>query len=171
MEILDVILARLSATDDADFWVLAVPLLLREAAWDLEQAAPRRPVYARVGACSHWLRPHQMRWTAAGGFAWPVGYGDAQYTYRGAPEFDWSVLARWDHEAREWREVAKVTAKRPMLLRAALPTRTIRHAQAAVHTIWLPTNPARARPKSILLHGFRKIDGVWQHVTGADSLR
>jgi len=27
-----------------------------------------------VGACSHWVRPHNSRWNAAGGFVCPDGY-------------------------------------------------------------------------------------------------
>lgn len=52
---------RLSADDDPVLWEQVV--------------GGGSPLYAEVGGCSHWLRPHQTLWTAAGGFAWRVGFG------------------------------------------------------------------------------------------------
>jgi hypothetical protein len=63
-------------------------------------AANRRAhLYAEAGMCSHWLRPHQTRWTAAGGFALPSGYGGAPHYRAGLPEFDWSVKLEFEPRA------------------------------------------------------------------------
>ena len=169
MELLDMILSRLNAEDDADFWTLAVPILLREATWDLEQAEFRGHACAQIGPCSHWLRPHQTRWTAAGGFAWPSGYEGPRYSRMSLPQLNWFALACWNHKTRQWLRVEEVATKKLLLFRAALPTRTMRHAQAAVHTAWLPTDPSRKRKKMMRPHGFRKIEGAWRYVTGVDS--
>lgn len=160
----DLLLSRLSPEDDQAFWLAAIPVLLQDVEVELEEARPRTEVYAHIGACSHWLRPHQTRWTAAGGFAWPSGYGSSGYSRLGVPEFDWSVLLRRDFETREWQPVAKFASKRHFIFRAALPTRTKRHPQAAIHTTWLPRLPSSGEPKALHLYGFRNIEGDWQCV-------
>jgi len=116
-----------------------------------------------IGACSHWWRPHQRRWTAAGGFAWPTGYkGVAGYS-DGLPEFDWSVILSFDGE--RWKRIDKFSGKKQAILRVAVPartggsvllhltkksmdefsekrtcrglaSRTARHKQAAIHSVW-----------------------------------
>jgi hypothetical protein len=56
---------RLGADDDTELWIAT----LRSAAEDaaaLHVNSYRSKLYAIVGSCSHWLRPHQTRWTAAG---------------------------------------------------------------------------------------------------------
>jgi hypothetical protein len=83
---------RLATDDDPTLWVE----VLRAVAEDvlvLQAHTDRSKLYAVIGSC-HWLRPHQSRWTAAGGFALPVGYGDGERSLRGLPNFDWSVTLR-----------------------------------------------------------------------------
>jgi hypothetical protein len=160
----DLILSHLTAEDDKDFWSTAVTVLLHDVATDLENARPKTDIYAQIGACSHWLRPHQTRWTTAGGFAWPSGYGASDYSRLGVPEFDWFVLLRRDFETQSWQPVHKLAGKRHLIFRVALPTRTTRHPQAAIHTIWLPRRPSDGQQKALRIYGFRKIDGVWQCV-------
>lgn len=58
----------LGSEDDPELWQVAVQHILA-------QLTPVPGMLVELGRCSHWLRPHQTRWTADGGFAWPSGYG------------------------------------------------------------------------------------------------
>lgn len=158
------ILSHLSPEDDSDFWSVAIQVLFHDVEAELEENHPKAEVYIQIGACSHWLRTHQTRWTASGGFAWPTGYGASSYSQLGLPEFDWFVLLRGNPDDGNWQPVEKFTGKRHLVFRAALPTRTLRHAQAAINTIWLPIRPSTGEQKSLSFYGFRKIDGIWQCV-------
>ncbi len=155
------ILNHLLETDDPNFWLAAVTTLFSNVESELAEAQIKYPVYVQLGACSHWLRPHQTRWTASGGFAWPSGYGGGQYSRSSLPEFDWSVILRWDTERLSWTPTEKFTGKRRCLFRAALPTRTRKHQQAAIHTLWSPGKPSKPREKITCFYGFRKVDGDW----------
>jgi hypothetical protein len=121
----------------------------------LAQLPKRAGVLVQVGRCSHWLRPHQTRWTADGGFAWPTGYGNGTggFSKDALPEFDWSVMLAWTGE--HW-ETARMKSARPAL-RVTIPSRTMWHRQAAVHTVWMT-----AREKERRFYGFRKRDDVWR---------
>src|SRR5215468_10060213 len=80
---------RLSAEDDPALWEQVLKVLADDAS-TLDIACS--PLYLEIGRCSHWLRPHQTRWTAAGGFAYPIGYGDGEGVGRvGLPRLDWRV--------------------------------------------------------------------------------
>ncbi len=153
---------HLTPEDDPKLWktVLAVlneELLQRYCA----DGGGKKAWYLRVGACSHWVRPHQSRWTAAGGFAWPVGYkGASGMLSDGLPEFEWSVILAFDGEG--WRQVDRFSGKRQVVLRAAVPTRTARHKQGAIHTIWSTSH-------ELTLYGFRNIDGHWVCVAVSDE--
>lgn len=169
-----VIKRALTDEDDLGFWIAAFDVLLRDIeALDFERCR-KYEIYIQIGACSHWLRPHQTRWTAAGGFAWPVGYMDRfarglGNTYGpigdGLPEFEWFALFHWNHEQKTWNLVEpKFTGKRKLIFRAALPTRTKRHPQAAIHTIWSPGSPEYPTSKVEQFYGFRKIEETWECV-------
>jgi hypothetical protein len=147
---------HLTDDDDPDLWDIATTMLLAGAG---ALAVDRQEVYAQVGCCSHWISPHHpIRWTADGGFAWPFGYNKTTtgFSYRALPELDWSSSLKWTGEAWEPGR----TGKRCLVLRIAIPARTARHLQAAIHTIWTPRSPT-TREKVIQLHGFRKKKGVW----------
>ena len=161
------ILSHLSSEDDGGFWSTATAVLLHEVEAEIENARPKADIYVQIGACSHWLRPHQTRWTAAGGFACPSGYGATDQSRLGVPEFDWFVLLRRDFENQSWQPVQKFTGKRHSIFRAALPTRTKRHPQAAVHTLWLPKRLSDSQQKAVRVYGFRKIEGLWQCVANS----
>jgi hypothetical protein len=163
----ELILSRLSDEDDAEFWMAAIAVLLQDVELDLAESRLKSEVYIQIGACSHWLRPHQTRWTASGGFALPVGYGESDmgYSRAGLPEFDWSIALHRELEHQIWSPVEKFAGKRHFIFRVALPTRTKRHSQAAIHTIWLPSRPSDGESKFTRFYGFRKIDGVWDCVT------
>jgi hypothetical protein len=58
-----------------------------------------------LGACSRWLRPHQTRWTAAGGFAFPLGHGDGEGFapgVSGLPGLDWRVILQFNPAPMGW---------------------------------------------------------------------
>jgi hypothetical protein len=152
---------RLTADDDPAFWEAAVEHLLAEAEHLLLTGAYQKGVQAQIGRCSHWLRPHQTRWTEGGGFAWPSGYGGFGYSRNGLPEFDWSCVRRWDPDTASWEAEETASRKGRLLFRAALPARTARHAQAAVHTLWTPGPPGRPRQKLCQFYGFRRRAGRW----------
>jgi hypothetical protein len=89
----------------------------------------------------------------------------------GLPEFDWFVVVHWNREAKKWQMVTpKFFGKKKLVFRIALPTRSLRHQQAAVHTIWSPGSPDRPDRKIEPLYGFRKLNGQWQCVTNSHSL-
>ena len=54
--------AKLDEEDDPELWRVALRYILAEI-------EPGPGISIEVGRCSHWLRPHQTRWTADGGFA------------------------------------------------------------------------------------------------------
>ncbi len=163
----DLILSHLTVEDDAEFWSTAIAVLLQDVEAKLEDTRPKAEIYAQIGACSHWLRPHQTRWTAAGGFAWPSGYGADSYSRLGLPEFDWFVLLRRNFDSQSWEPAEKLNGKRHLVFRAALPTRTKRHPQAAIHTIWTPSRISGHKERFPQVYGFRKIEGIWQCVASS----
>ena len=172
-------LPRLSAEDDANFWATVFDTLLTEIEAHYPEMSKKHELFLQIGACSHWLRPHQRRWTAAGGFAWPQGYLQKYQDHvknsrgpigGGLPELDWFVLLHWNHEKSEWQPIApKFFGKNKLIFRAALPTRTERHRQAAIHTIWTPGSPEDPDQRKIGLYGFRKRDQEWVCVATARS--
>lgn len=117
-------------------------------------------VFLQIGACSHWLRPHQTRITAAGGFAYPAGYLGSSDSRTGLPEFDWYVLFR--RKQREWILTEKFFGKRKLVLRVAFPARTTRHNQSVVHTIWTPGTPTNPKVKTETFYCFKKNANVWK---------
>ena len=145
---MDLLLRHLRWNDDPDLWRVAFEHIV--------EGVPERPgVLVQVGRCSHWLRPHQTRWTADGGFAWPTGYGSGTggFSREALPQFDWSVTLtrvgdRWV-VARD--KSARVT------VRITIPSRTTWHEQAAVHTVW-----TTGREKERRFYGFRNKGGVWR---------
>lgn len=139
---------RLEAEDDPDFWRSALTYVLSES-------EPRPGASVEVGRCSHWLRPHQTRWKADGGFAWPTGYGidgGGSYSRYGLPQFDWSIVLDWSEGG--WEPAPRRSVRH--LLRLALPSRTRRHGQAAIHALW-----HAGREKRVVFYGFRRRGGAW----------
>jgi hypothetical protein len=154
------ILVRLTTEDDPAFWEAAIDTVLAEASFLYQGAGTPGAFLVRIGACSHWLRPHQTRWTADSGFAWPTGYGGSGFSRLGLPELDWSITCRWDDGRGGWVPAGS-PAGACLLFRAALPTRTARHRQAAIHTVWMPGSPIRPKEEALQFYGFRKKKGDW----------
>jgi hypothetical protein len=132
---LEFVTNQLTAQDDPKLWGEVLMVLGDEFLQRFRGEGDDKKVwYVRVGACSHWLGPHRVRWTVAGGFAAPVGYGGAGAFSFGLPEFDWSVILTFD--GGRWNQVDKFSGKKQIVLRIAIPTRTAHHKQAAIHAVW-----------------------------------
>lgn len=146
--------SKLMPDDDHEFWRVALTTLSD----DFIRRYAEQPSCDRwaliVGACSHWRRPNQDRWTAAGGFAWPEGYGP------NPPELNWTAIFAF--QDRIWLPIAKLPGKRLTVLTAALPSRTLRHRQAAVYVRWTPGHEKD-------LFGFRKIGAEWKCVAALNE--
>ena len=150
----EVVEAKLSADDDRGFWQAALSVLTEEFVQRHVEESTNRDWAMVLGVCSHWVRPHQTRWTVAGGFAYPDGYRES------LPELDWSLILVF--RDRQWIPVSKLPRKKLKTLRVALPSRTARHNQAAVHTRWSPGNET-------VLFGFRKTNEKWDCVAASDE--
>jgi hypothetical protein len=139
---------RLRHGDDYELWRVALSHILSELPTTLG-------TLVRIGRCSHWLRPHQTRWKADGGFAWPTGYGSGSggFSRYALPEFDWSVMIAWSGD--HW-ELAHNKSLKPAI-RVTLPSRTGWHKQAAIHTLW-----TIGKEKELRFYGFRHPEGVWR---------
>ena len=153
---------HLSEEDDAALWEQVLKTLAEDAA--ALEITGHSPLYAEAGRCSHWLRPHQTRWTAAGGFAYPIGYGDGEGFapgVAGLPGFDWSVRLQFVPASSAWDSLPTSPPKRSGSVRVSVPSRTTRHRQAAVHTLWSP-GTLDPRHKRTVFYGFRNVNGVWE---------
>jgi hypothetical protein len=75
--ILDAISEKLTVEDDSRLWETALTV-----STDL------------------FLRRHESRWTAAGGFAWPEGYRNS------LPEPDWTVML--SYRDSRWKPIQKL---------------------------------------------------------------
>lgn len=153
----------LTENDDLDFWKVSVSVLMRDACCVIGQHSSGRDFYIEIGVCSHWLRPHQTRWTDNGGFAWPSGYNAVGHSRTGLPAFDWSGYLQWYPKAKIWRMVRRdlVPPKRKFVLRATLPARTVKHNQGVVNAVWIFGTPQARRKKPMTFYGFRKMGEEW----------
>jgi hypothetical protein len=147
--------------DDQSFWEVAINSIFRDADFLCCRTYSRNIIVARIGACSHWLRPHQTRWTADGGFAWPSGYGGAGFSRLGFLEFNWFITRKWNCLTSSWEPETGNLRTGFLVFRVTLPTRTTRHLQAAIHTLWTPGPPVTPQRKMLQLYGFRKKEGAW----------
>jgi hypothetical protein len=150
----EVVESKLAAEDDRVFWHAALSVLTEEFLMRYAAESTNKHWAIALGACSHWVRPHQTRWTAAGGFAYPSGYKES------LPELDWSLILVF--RDRQWIPASKLPGKSVRIFRAALPSRTSRHNQAVVHTMWSPGNET-------VFFGFRKINEKWECVAASDE--
>jgi len=159
----------LGPEDDRLLWHALVDVLVADLALVTSDYRARESVLLQIGTCSRWLRPHQTRWTAAGGFAWPSGYGDGQggHSSLALPQLDASMVFHVDSDGGGWRRIEGRPGGRPLVLRVAVPARTARHRSAAIHTIWLPGTPRSPERKRTRFLGFRRERAAWQLV--ADS--
>jgi hypothetical protein len=145
---------KLAEDDDPALWRAALSVLADELAQRQGEEMSRGVWAMVVGACSHWVRPHNSRWNAAGGFVYPEGYKDS------VPELNWSVIFVFRN--KEWTSATKLPGKNLKVFRVAIPTRTARHKQAAIYTRWRPNGET-------VLYGFRKTRDKWQCVAASDE--
>jgi hypothetical protein len=175
----EVVEAKLTKDNDRNLWEAALSVLADEFLQRYNRESKDRTWIFWVGACSHWVRPNQARWAAAGGFAWPKGYINF------SPELDWYVILAFQNH--RWVPVKKLPGKRQTIFRVALPARSARHKQAAVHSRWIlgaePTQTARHQQAAAhatmdsrwtpgaetVFYGFRNVDGQWKCVAASDE--
>lgn len=155
--------------DDPAFWREVIITVLSDIESDALIIKSRKKLFLRIGVCSRWLRPHQARWKAAGGFAWPTGYLGARHSRQGLPELDWSVVAMWNAVTESWEPTDSFDTKDALVCRIALPARTKRHNQAAIHMVWIPGAPGSSTAKSVRFYGFRKRVTKWACVASTDD--
>jgi hypothetical protein len=153
---------RLSDSDDPQFWAVAIAEIYEDAQCLCIHSQNASRIFTEIGACSRWQRPHQHRWMKDGGFAAPYGYGGSSFNIHALPNFDWSLNFSWNLTEEGWTPVCAIVARRPLTLRVALPTRTGKHQQAAIHTLWTPGSPTTPDRKRLRLYGFRKADDQWK---------
>jgi hypothetical protein len=158
--------ARLGGDDDPSLWREILHATAEDASV-LCANRGRSTLYAIVGSCSHWARPHQSRWTAAGGFALPQGYGDGEGFLGGLPNLDWSITLQFDPTLPGWICPAELPTKRFDSVRLAVPSRTARHWQVAVHAIW-SSGTLNAKHKRTVFYGFRKSEYSWKLVARSE---
>ncbi len=155
---------HITENDDPIFWSEVIQRVLNACVGPRHLWAKKVPtIFAVVGACSNWLRPHQTRWTADGGFAWPAGYGGGGWSRQSLPQFDWSIRLRYDESLEAWRLAERMEGKRKLVLRVVGPTRTRIHDQAVVHTVWSPGSPRRPSEKERRIFAFRRQAQVWSY--------
>ncbi|MCG6987828.1 MAG: hypothetical protein LJF06_06575, partial [Gemmatimonadetes bacterium] len=75
-----VLVPLLGGEDDLELWATVVAEVYEDAEYLCRYNPSRRWIETEIGAGSHWLRPHQTRWTADGGFAYPVGYEGGRFS-------------------------------------------------------------------------------------------
>jgi hypothetical protein len=153
---------HLTCDDDPALWRAVVREIFRDAETLCVKARRRSSIFVQIGACSHWQRPHQHRWLKDGSFAAPYGYGSNAFNIHAWPVLDWSVLFEWNAEAEGWGQAEKTSGRRPLVLRIAVPTRTLAHAQAAVHSVWTPGSPTTPKLGILRLYGFRRRAKIWK---------
>lgn len=174
-QLFDRIREHLTEDDDPALWEAVLSQLLADAQLRAQCKTERWPIQIEIGACSHWAAPHQWRTTAGGGFAAPKGYGEGgtgkgRIGAKSLPQFDWSLLMQLNEESHEWDFPRRSKSKR-FLCRAAVPTRSNRHAQASVNVTWIPHPPEERELKMIRcadLYGFRKVNDSWQCVVAPE---
>ncbi len=145
--------------DDPTLWAAAVNAVYPDAQALCRYVTSRGRVLTRLGRCSHWLRPHQTRWTANGGFAWPTGYDGPSFSRTGLPEFDWFGQWEWCPKSGGWAVAAGDPSPGQLLFRVAVPGRSRRHGQAAVHSVWQPGTPPQPRVPLVQFYGLRERSG------------
>jgi len=153
----------LTKGDDFDLWESSLDLIFKEASFLAQHATRTTQITGILGCCSRWRRPHQTRWTANGGFAWPSGYRGTRYSLTGLPEHDWSTQFYWDTKHQSWlTEKPQSAASKQYFVRITVPARTARHNQAAIPVSWPNGTPMLPQEPLHQIYGFRKLGDRWQ---------
>jgi hypothetical protein len=155
-----IIAPMLGEEDDPALWPLVLDIIFADAQILARLVSGHHRVLTQIGRCSHWRAPSQCRWTADGSFAWPSGYQGTGW-FTGQPEFDWFGQWTWHPESQIWMIADGRPSSRDLVFRVAVLSRTRRHNQAAVHTVWRPGAPALPRVEVIQFYGFRRSMTRW----------
>ena len=156
------IVAHLSADDDPGLWQVALETVIQDADNACRDYTGKARIIGQIGCCSHWLAPNKARWiTNDGEFTWPSGYRGKAGFFGGLPEFDWCLSWIRDVKTGGWRHAPASHAKRPLVLRVAIPARTGLHIRASIHAMWAP-GPRADLNLTRLFYGFRKLDSEWK---------
>jgi hypothetical protein len=160
---------HLTDDDDLRLWEAAIETIFGDAELLCKANRSKRPIFAQIGRCSHWLSPHNKgSWFKdIEKFAWPTGYGQNGSLIFGLPEFDWSVVWNWNEASAAWDVVPQLLGKRLLLFRVSLPGRTARHVRAVVHTLWTPGSPTIPNEELLQGYAFKKIGSDWKCVAVA----
>ena len=156
-----VIAPLLGEEDDPTLWPLLIDTIYADAETLARLVAGPHRVLTQIGRCAHWMAPHKARWTADGSFAWPSGYGASGFSFTGLPEFDWSAQWAWCPGSQSWIVADGRPSSQDLVFRVAVPARTRRHRQAAVHTVWRPGAPPLPRVEVMQFYGFRRVMAEW----------
>jgi hypothetical protein len=70
----ETIAPKLVRDADHELWQAALSVLANDFMQRCAEDTQRGVCAIVVGACSHWVRPHQSPWSATGCFAYPQGY-------------------------------------------------------------------------------------------------
>jgi len=151
---------QLTMQDDPAAWRVILAVIGEEFLERYRsEGAEKESWFLRMGACSHWVRPTRAAGSRRVDLRCHRFKGASGWSH-GLPEFDWSVILSFDGEG--WKRVDKFSSKKQVVLRVAVPARTARHKQAAVHTVWSTSG-------QLTLYGFRNVDGRWLCVAASDE--
>jgi len=156
-----VIAPLLGEEDDPTLWPVVLDIIYADAQALARLVAGPHRVLTQIGRCSHWLAPNKARWTADGSFAWPSGYHGTGFRVTGLPEFDWFGQWAWFPRSQSWVVTDDRPTSQDLVFRVAVPSRTFRHRQAAVHTVWRPGAPPLPRVEVMQFYGFRRRTAQW----------
>jgi hypothetical protein len=67
----------------------------------------------------------------------------------------------WCPRSQSWMVTDDRPSPQDLLFRVAVPSRTCRHRQAAVHTVWRPGAPPLPRVEVMQFYGFRRQTAKW----------
>ena len=157
------LIRNLGSDDDDKAWKSIIDRIGPDAEYLSNHNPENKFIKLSIGCCSRWLRPHQNRWTAGGGFALPSGYA-GHYPWYGLPQHDWEIILYWDRTRSTWQNNdarKRFKSRQSLEFRVSIPARTSRHDQAAVFTIWMPGSPPMPKKQLIQFYGFRKIAADW----------
>lgn len=168
------ILNHLSDEDDPELWEAAINKIYQDAEILCNYNPFRKWIKTEIGCCKHWRRPHQTRWKADGGFAWPTGYAGSKYSSMGFPQRIWFERLYWHFQDGNWHPQdlrRRYFDHQIVRFDVVLPHRTTRHKQAAIYTRWEPGTPPLPKTQLIQFYGFRKKNDKWKctAVSGSDK--
>jgi hypothetical protein len=157
------LLPQLESNDDANLWQVAIDRIFTDSSQMVSEYRGKGSILAEIGRCSHWIRPH---WTKNGTRV-THGYDKTveKFSLGALPAYDWSYRWLYETNNRDWKSVTGQSSRRPLIHRIAIPSRTTRHNQATVHSVWTPGSPASPNEKLTVVYGFEKADGAWKCFT------